>query len=128
MRGPDPLPCLSRMAKGLEAQGCTILTMPCNTAHAFYDSICEEVSIPFLNMPRMAAARAVELALAATRPEENQGDGSPPSVGVLASTVVQHLGVYDSYFDSTRIKLVFPNAQEQERLMALIMDIKSVGF
>lgn len=45
-------------AKALEAAGCTLLAMTCNTAHHFAPAIQKAVSIPFLHMPDLAVRRA----------------------------------------------------------------------
>ena len=37
--GEDPGPVLAGMARGLEKAGADFLVMPCNTAHAFADSV-----------------------------------------------------------------------------------------
>ena len=37
-------------AKRLQEWGCDFIAIPCNTAHYFYDSIADNVSIPVLNI------------------------------------------------------------------------------
>lgn len=46
----NPLPVMIEEAKKLEAYGADVITIPCNTAHYFYDGIAENVSIPVLNI------------------------------------------------------------------------------
>ena len=49
----DPRPEMKKSAKRLEEAGADVLIMACNTAHYFYDSVCEDISIPVLHMPRV---------------------------------------------------------------------------
>ena len=37
-------------AKILEATGCSVIAVPCNTSHYFIDKVQSEVSIPIINM------------------------------------------------------------------------------
>ena len=39
--GPSPAAGLAAMARGLQAAGAQVLTMPCNAAHAFADAVTE---------------------------------------------------------------------------------------
>ena len=38
--------------------GATVLAIPCNTAHYFYDRLAEALPVPVLNMPRLTVADA----------------------------------------------------------------------
>lgn len=49
-RGPSFLADYIRAAKTLEASGCSVLGMCCNTAHYFYDEIAASVNIPVVNL------------------------------------------------------------------------------
>lgn len=49
---------LAADAKLLEAAGCTLLAMTCNTAHHFAPAIRSAVGIPLLHMPDLAVRRA----------------------------------------------------------------------
>ena len=46
----DPSPVMAREAKRLEDAGASLLAIPCNTAHYFYEKICDAVSIPIINI------------------------------------------------------------------------------
>ena len=48
--GEDPLPEMIKSAKRLESIGADFLIMPCNTAHNYYEQVCEAVTIPVLHM------------------------------------------------------------------------------
>src|SRR5271163_5103637 len=72
--GPDPTPELIRIAVNLQRAGADALAIPCNTAHAYADSIRRAVSIPLLDMVSLT----VEKIAASGRTR----------VGLLASTAV----------------------------------------
>ncbi len=54
----DPLPFMLRDAQRLADGGATVLAIPCNTAHYFYERIAAAVPVPVLNMPALVAAEA----------------------------------------------------------------------
>lgn len=111
--GQDPLPCLQEMARKLEAWGVELLAMPCNTAHYYHSGIQDAVSIPLLNM--------IDLSV------DNVLDHSPQiaAIGLLASTAVLNLGLYDRAFSLQRIKVLHPEPEFQCLLMQSIQGIKT---
>lgn len=111
--GPSPLPTLVSMAQGLEASGADFLAMPCNTAHHYHGQIAASVSIPFLNLIELVVA-----ALAAHR-------GGTRRVGLLASSALSKIRLYEPYFEAVGLELVYPRAARQEALMALIRAVKA---
>lgn len=46
----DPSPVMACEAKRLENAGASLLAIPCNTAHYFYQKICDAVNIPVINI------------------------------------------------------------------------------
>jgi aspartate racemase len=68
--GPSPLPALLAARDRLLAAGATLLAMPCNTAHYWYDELVEGCSVPFIHIVDAVAAQlpaARELGIIATR-------------------------------------------------------------
>jgi aspartate racemase len=107
--GPDPSPELVRIAQSLERAGAQALAMPCNTAHAYADSIRSAVKIPLLDM----VALTVERIAAA---------GETRRVGLLASTAVLSTGLFAKAFAAKKIHAAQPLRQEE--VMALIKAVK----
>lgn len=103
--GEDPVPELRRAARTLEKAGAHILIMACNTAHYFYDRICETLSIPLLHMPRETAAQAARSGI--------------KRAALLATDGTVASGIYDHAFEDGGVELLKPNAREQ----ALVMDV-----
>lgn len=54
----DPLPVMLQDAQSLVQYGATVLAIPCNTAHYFYQQLAAALPIPVLNMPELTVAQA----------------------------------------------------------------------
>jgi aspartate racemase len=106
--GPDPTPELIRMAGNLQRAGAQALAIPCNTAHAYADSIRRAVAIPLLDMVNLTV--------------DEIAAGRSPRVGLLASTAVHNAGLYARAFSARGIATVQP--AQQEEVMALIKAVK----
>src|SRR5512135_475946 len=69
--GPSPLPALLQARDRLLAAGATLLAMPCNTAHHWYDGLVDSCPVPFIHIVDAVAellpADARELGIVATR-------------------------------------------------------------
>lgn len=105
--GEDPSPVLIEMARGLERQGADFLVMPCNTAHHYLPVVARAVSIPFLDMVRLAAQRV---------PGER--------IAMLASPAVRKVGLYASRLEDAGKTAVFPDAADEATLLEVIRAVK----
>jgi aspartate racemase len=69
--GPSPLPALLAARDRLLNAGATMLAMPCNTAHHWYDDLVAGCTVPFVHIVDAVAERlpagARELGIVATR-------------------------------------------------------------
>jgi aspartate racemase len=97
--GQSPGPELVDMARRLEAAGAEALAIACNTAHAYAPDITRAVSIPLLDMIALTADRIAAMALRHRR------------VGLLASTAVVNLGLYEKALGERRISIAVPHRQ-----------------
>lgn len=111
--GPSPLDELVRMAKGLEAAGATMLAIACNTAHGYAGEIAAAVRIPLLDMVALTAAAI------ACRPLRHR------RVGMLASTAVLRLGLYERAFEAFGIETIYP--ERQAGILDIIKAVKGEG-
>lgn len=109
--GADPQPVLIEMAQRLQAMGAVALAMPCNTAHHYGDAIADAVSVPLLNMPRLAAERAAQIV--------SKGG----AVGILASPATQHIGLFQKALAPHGLTALYPSSGDQ--LLKSIKRIKS---
>lgn len=107
--GPSPGPELVRMARQLEANGAGMLAIACNTAHWYAPDIARAVGIELLNMIELAADR---LRAAGHR-----------QVGLLASTAVVRIGLYEAALAARGLALSVP--AQQPALMEVIRAVKA---
>jgi aspartate racemase len=106
--GPDPTPELIRIAANLQRAGADALAIPCNTAHAYAESIRRAVSIPLLDMVSLTV--------------EKIASSGPTRVGLLASTAVHNTALYATAFSAHGITTLLPPRQDE--VMALIKAVK----
>lgn len=100
-------------ARLLEAAGCTVIAVPCNTSHFFLDRVQEQIGIPILHMIR-ETAKALAL----------QGRVRP---GILATDGTIQTGLYQKEFGALGIEAVVPSPKAQEKVMSLIYDDVKAG-
>jgi aspartate racemase len=110
--GASPVPTLRAMAEGLQRAGADFLVMPCNTAHHYHREVADAVAIPFLDL-RPIVARRLSAAGGVTR------------VGLLASTALGIIGLYEPFFEENGMDLVYPPPALQDELMKLIRAVKA---
>lgn len=65
--GPSPLPSLRAVRDKLLAAGATLLAMPCNTAHVWYDGLVEDCPAPFISIVEASCAALAPLAAPGSR-------------------------------------------------------------
>lgn len=85
-------------------------TLPCNTAHYFYDELQAAVDVPVLHMPRLAVEQI------------KQDYPNAKRVGIVATNGTLHDGVYDKEILDAGYELVKPTAEIQAKTMELIYD------
>src|SRR5690606_13896368 len=101
-RGPDPRPHMLRAAHNLVDAGADLITLPCNTAHAFYDDLAEAVPVPVLHIMREVAAW-----LAAEQPGIRR-------VGLLATVTTIRLGLYHTALADAGVEVLVPHEVAQQ--------------
>ncbi len=111
--GPSPGPCLQEMARKLEQWGVDFLAMPCNTAHFYHREVQEAVSIPVLDMISLSVEAVTRAVPGIDR------------FGLVASTAVVNLKIYENAFARKGVAQVVPEAEFQNGLMAAIRTIKT---
>lgn len=110
--GPDPVPALIETGRNVETAGADLLTVPCNTAHAFLDDVADAVGVPVLNMIELAAERV-------------RSRSDIDRVGLLATDATIAIGLYHEYFEGRSVELVTPSDPVQDRVMEALYDIKA---
>ena len=102
----DPSELLVGDAKRLVAFGATHLAIACNTAHYFYDRICEAVNVPVLNIMRETVETVTDLGVS--------------KIGLMATKGTVHARVYQDMCDKFGITCVCPDEVNQQRIMDII--------
>ena len=110
----NPLPVMIEDAKRLVAYGATLLTIPCNTAHFFYDALRAAVSVPILNIIEETVSTAARMGVS--------------RVGILATEGTIVSGAYHKACQLQGITAVAPSPENQKRLNALIYDAIKSGI
>ena len=98
--GEDPVPEMIKSAKRLESIGADFLIMPCNTAHNYYEQVCEAVTIPVLHMIALTRdalkARGVKCA------------------GLLATDGTVQTGISQRTFEQSGVELLTPDSADDQ--------------
>lgn len=110
--GEDPAPVMVEMARGLERMGAQLLAIACNTAHYYWQAVQDAVRVPVLHMIRETARYLAGL------------DSVPRSAGLLASTALIKVGLYQQALREVGIATVSPNDAAQEQVMRVIWGVK----
>jgi aspartate racemase len=114
----DPTIALYAACKRLEADGASIVTIPCNTAHAFIGRLQPFLSIPIVSL------------LQETAETLRRNHGGCAKVGLLATSGTVESRVYHDVIIPAGFELIVPDAENQARVMNAIYGPKGVkaGF
>ena len=86
----------------LQKNNCKFITIPCNTAHHWYDDLNKKVKIPILSMPKEVFAFA----------KKNCSSGS--KIGILATESTLRTRIYHKFFEK-KYKLIEPSLKLQKK-------------
>lgn len=104
----DPTIAMFSICKKLEAEGADAIAIPCNTAHAFVNSIQEHLHIPIINM----------LTITAQHIGENLG--KQIKVGLLATNGTIQSKVYHDVLLEFGFEVIIPDEKHQQYVMESI--------
>lgn len=104
----DPFAVMYQDGESLVHYGATVLAIPCNTAHYFYDQLAAALPVPVLNMPRLTVADAK--AAGATK------------LGILATDGTLISGTYQLMCEEAGLGCAVPRPDLQIGVMQLIYD------
>ena len=86
--------------KFLQKNRCKFISIPCNTAHYWYEELKKIIKIPILNMPKIVYESA----------SKNCRKGS--KIGLLATDTTIKTGIYKKYFNK-KYNLIIPHQKLQ---------------
>jgi aspartate racemase len=111
--GIDPYPFILESAKKLIMIGCTLLCMPCNTAHYWADILKNDID-----------GKAIFIDMIETVKEYIQLKyGTNTRIFVMGTNGLITSKLYDKYFGDSM--LLYPGTSLQDEIMSLIMQIKA---
>jgi len=103
--GESPLPFLVDGARRLQAAGAGMLVIACNTAHLWFDEICDSVDLPTIHL----VDAAIEDATAVV--------GQHARVGLLGTDATLASGLYINRNRTSGLQWLLPTAREMTELV-----------
>ncbi len=111
--GPSPLPALIASAELLAKAGADFLTIPCVTAHAFFDDLQQAVRVPILHLIGETAAWLLR-----ERPALHR-------LGLLATTGTVQCRLFETQFEPHGLAIATPeSAVQTSQVMEAIYAVK----
>ena len=102
-RGPDPTPALVHAARQVAAAGATAIAVPCNTAHAFLNTVRTHIDIPIIDM--------IESTVDSVAADCDSAD----FVGILGTSGILNARLYQQSLARRGLRSLVPRADEQAR-------------
>lgn len=99
----DPFKVMEQDAENLVRYGATVLAIPCNTAHYFYDRLQHSLPVPVLSMIQLTVQTAKQLGCT--------------KLGILATTGTVASSSYQRMCTEEGLSFALPNEQDQHALM-----------
>lgn len=113
-QGPSPLPQLLEGIEFLNAARCSVIAIPCNSAHVWYADMAQASLAPVLHIVE-ASARQVQ-----------KNDPKTRRVGVLSTEGTFRMGIYKSALEKLGFEVICPTQEEFTTLVSPgIADIKA---
>lgn len=110
--GPSPLPALLAARDRLLAAGATLLAMPCNTAHYWYDDLVAGCDVPFIHIVDAVAA---------------QLPAGARALGIVATRATLQTRVFDERLAARGIALAAPDEASYDRAVQPAIDAVKRG-
>jgi aspartate racemase len=98
--GPSPLPELRARRDKLLAGGATLLAMPCNTAHYWYEELVRDCPVPFVSIVEASCDAVASIAAPGSR------------IGVIATRATLAARIYDRQLRSRDYAVALPAEDE----------------
>lgn len=112
--GPSPLPQLIAGIRFLNDAGCTVIAVPCNSAHCWYDEMARASAVPVLHIVESSAGRV------------RRNSASTRRVGVLSTEGTHRMGIYKATLEKMEFEVLAPSQADFDELVSpAIADIKA---
>lgn len=97
-------------ARFLEKNGMSVIAIPCNTSHYFWEYIQSSVGIPVINMIRETVKAVID-----EKPEVKK-------IGILATDGTIFADIYKKECESAGVECFYPDKEHQETVMRIIYE------
>jgi len=112
LNGDDrPLPFLLQGVQVLKAVGCTLIVIPCNTAHFWYDELIK-LKVPILHIVDSVAYALCDLDITGT-------------IGIMGTQATIELGLYQDRL--TDWNCIIPTQEEMDNIVQPAIDLIKAG-
>jgi aspartate racemase len=117
--GPSPLPALRAIRDKLLASGATMLAMPCNTAHFWYDDLVRGCPVPFVSIVEASCAAVARIAAPGSR------------IGLIGTRATLAAGIFDRQLEAAGYAVALPSEAELAQAIlpsiVLVKEGRAVG-
>ena len=104
----DPLPVMQREAQRLSRAGADLIVIPCNTAHYFYEGLCNSLNVPMLNIIEETVQHLKRNGIS--------------HFGLLATAGTVASGAYEKVCRRAGITCTVPDENDQATISSIIYD------
>jgi aspartate racemase len=112
----DPLPWLLRGIAGLRAAGVGAIVVTCNTAHGWYEPICDAAGMPVLHIVDAANA------------ELHRHAAAPGPVGIVATEAMLAMRLYQDGLEARGWRCIEPSSATMRRLVTPAIEQIKANF
>ncbi len=109
----SPLPAMREEVARLSQGGATLIVIPCNTAHYFYDALAKDSPVPLLNIIEETVRHLHAMGV--------------KKFGLLATEGTVRSHSYERYLDGTDMQCIVPSDDEQREIGSIIYDAVKCG-
>jgi len=100
--------------KFLQKNKCKFISIPCNTAHYWYEDLKIKIKIPILNMPKIVYENAL------------RNCSKSSKIGLLATETTIKTGIYKKYFEK-KYDLIIPQKNLQTKCVNKSIKLVKMG-
>ena len=100
--------------KFLQKNKCKFISIPCNTAHYWYEDLKMKIKIPILNMPKIVYENAL------------RNCSKSSKIGLLATETTIKTGIYKKYFEK-KYDLIMPQKNLQTKYVNKSIKLVKMG-
>lgn len=104
----DPLPIMIEEAHRLQNAGASLLVIPCNTAHYFYDGLQQSCALPIMNIIEETVTFLHQKGIR--------------KIGLLATDGTVQSGSYENVSKKYQMECITPDTTDQAEIMSIIYD------